>query len=178
LYDGDGNAYLEWDDLDDNTIYSSPLILSSGCYKLQINDRADDGLYWWNGSTQGTGSMKVKNYDGDVLYTFEPEFGRFAIYEFGIGEITSTAELSKQHFISVYPNPAKDEIHLSVAGFENSKFTIRLMNAMSATVYETETTATGSVFNTTIIINHLPAGIYFLQVQNGEFSEMKKIIKK
>jgi len=178
LYDGDGNVYLEWDGLENNTVYSDPLILSSGCYKLQINDRADDGLYWWNGSTQGTGSMKVKNYNGDVLFTFEPEFGRFAIYEFGIGEITSTTETPEKHYISAYPNPANDELHLSIAGFENTKLSIRLLNAMSATVYEKEIATSSSVFNTTLNIAQLPSGIYFLQVQSDEFSEMKKIIKR
>ena len=46
LTDIEGNTILERDDLDNNTIYTDELTLAPGCYKLRINDRADDGLYW------------------------------------------------------------------------------------------------------------------------------------
>lgn len=179
LYDGDGNVYLEWDDLDDNTLYSSPFILDPGCYKLQINDKADDGLYWWNGSTQGTGSMKVKNYDGQTLYTFEPEFGRFAVYEFGIGEITSTEEnINKPFFVNAYPNPASDQVNIEIRGLEKQEVKLRLSNTIMATVYEKTTIISGDEFNTNIDIHHLPSGLYILEIEYGDLKTVKKIIKK
>jgi len=133
LYDGDGNVFLEWDNLDDNTLYSAPLMLDPGCYKLRINDKADDGLYWWHGSSQGTGSLKVKTYEGDVLYTFEPEFGSFAIYEFGIGEITNINEHEGSISLIAYPNPVEDQLKIQMNGLEKGRVTIRLSNIIMTT---------------------------------------------
>ncbi len=80
--------------------------------------------------------MKVKTYEGDVLYTFEPEFGSFAIYEFGIGEITNVDENESPISLIAYPNPVRDQLNIQMKGLENSRVTIRLSNTIMMTVFE------------------------------------------
>ncbi len=178
LYDGEGDVYLEWDNLDDNTIYETPLILPAGCYKLQINDKADDGLTWWHNSTQGTGYLRLRNNDDNTLYNFETEFGRFAIYEFGIGEITSFDELAKPIIAAVFPNPANDQLNIQIKGCDQDKVNLRLSNAIGNFMFEETISLKGGDYTTSIDISSYPSGIYILQIESGSFSTVKKIIKK
>jgi hypothetical protein len=178
LYNDAGTAYLEKDNLDDNTIYETSMLLPAGCYKLQINDKADDGLSWWHNSTQGTGYLRIKNNDDVTLYNFETEFGRFEIYEFGIGEITSIDHSEKSIGVAVYPNPATDRLNIQVTGDVKDKLKLRLLNAMG-TVLLTETFSLAeSELITSMDIASFPPGVYILQVENGTFISNKKIIKK
>lgn len=178
LYDGQGDAFLEWDNLDDNTIYETPLILPSGCYKLQINDRNDDGLTWWHNSTQGSGYLRIRDNDNNTMYNFETEFGRFAIYEFGVGEITSVPEVDNSMKVAVYPNPVTDQLNLQFAGVKSEKINVRLMNSMTSVLFEKEYIVNGSRFDNVLNMNKYPRGIYLLEVTSGTHSEIKKIIKQ
>lgn len=178
LTDADGNILKEWDDLNNNQTYTYPMNLDPGCYKLRIDDSADDGLYWWHSSTQGTGYLRIKTAQAVTLYTFESEFGRFAEYEFGMGAITSVDNISKETFVSVYPNPAENYLHIDILGLENEQVTLRLSNAMMATVLEQSSQLGSSDFSTDLNISHLPAGIYLLQVEYGGAAVVKKIVKR
>lgn len=178
LYDGEGDVYMEWDDLDNNTLYETYLDLPAGCYKLQINDKSDDGLSWWHNSNQGEGYLLVKDNFGNVLYEFESEFGRFAVYEFGIGEITSNKEIHSPLTINAYPNPASDRLNIQIKGEDNNMIKISLSNAMMAKLLEVNSSLSNGEYREEIDISYLPSGIYLLQIEYGNHSVVKKIIKK
>ncbi len=129
LEDASGNILIERDDLEDNTLYVDEFNLMPGCYKIRIEDSADDGLYWWHSSTQGTGSFKLKDSDGYNLEVFEPEFGRFAEYEFVVYNETLVEEVEKSYIFSIYPNPATSEITLEFTSMKNEKVEITLLNS-------------------------------------------------
>ena len=178
LYDGEGDVYLEWDNLDDNTIYETPLILPAGCYKLQINDKADDGLTWWHNSTQGTGYMRLRDNENSTLFNFETEFGRFAIYEFGIGEITSIDAIDNPILIAVYPNPANDQLSIQIKGSESEKLHLKLLTVTGTKLMEETLVMNGGSIDTELDISAYPAGIYILQIESGSYLSAQKIIKK
>ena len=178
LTDADGNILKEWDDLNNNQTYAYPMNLDAGCYKLRIDDSADDGLYWWHNSTQGTGYLKIKTAQNVTLYSFESEFGRFAEYEFGVGEITTVNEIKDDISFYAYPNPANNQLNLSFSNIDAGDITLTLSNAVMATVFKESISTNGGDLNTLIDISRFPSGIYFLQIQNGNFSASQKIIKK
>ena len=68
---------------------------------------------------------------------------------------------------TVYPNPAKDIIHIQNAG----KATVTLTNQSGKTILTKTINGNGE-----INVSHLPAGLYYLK--NGETGEVQKIILK
>lgn len=178
LYDGNGDTIQAWSGLENNTVYSESFNLEQGCYQLLINDSGDDGLEWWANPNQGSGYLKIKDADGNVLYNFEPDFGAFEIYEFGMGAITSDKELSQPTLTAVYPNPATDQVTVIVKGSDNDKVTLRLLNAMNSIILEKSFTASHDNFRTELDVSNLPSGVYLLQIKTGSFTTVKKIVKK
>jgi len=178
LYNGDGDTIQAWSGLESNTVYSESFNLEPGCYQLLLNDSGGDGLEWWANPNQGSGYMKVKDADGNVLYNFEPDFGAFEIYEFGMGAITTVHPLTQTPLTSVYPNPATDRLNVIVKGTGNNKVTLRLLNAMNSLILEKSYPAGGDDLRTELDVSNLPSGIYLLQIENGSFTTVKKIVKK
>lgn len=177
LSDGSGNLLYERHNCDDNTIYEDDFYLFPGCYNLRINDSGDNGLEFWHQPNQGVGYFKILNSDGETLYTYEPDFGKFATFEFGIGNITNIGAVENPVILSVYPNPTSDKVVVNIKGMESSKATIVLTNTMAAMVFKRELTIDSKEFSTEINMEHLPAGIYLLNVNYGSHSKTERIIK-
>lgn len=177
LYDGEGNVYYERGNCDNNTIYNDEFLLDPGCYKLRIDDSGDNGLEFWHQPNQGVGFFKIKDSDGGILYTFDPDFGNFAVFEFGIGNITKIDKVKTPFIISFYPNPTSDKITVKVVGSGNSTLSIKLTNSVMAKIIEKEWSVKNEEFDTEIDMKHLPAGIYFLHIDYGNYSKTEKIIK-
>jgi len=177
LRDGSGNLLYERHNCDDNTIYEDDFYLFPGCYELRINDSGDNGLEFWHQPNQGIGYFKILNSDGGTLYTYEPDFGRYATFEFGVGNITNTEAVKSPVILNIYPNPTSDKVVVNIEGVENSKVNIMLTNTMAATVFSRELTIDSKEFSTEINMEHLPAGIYLLNVNYGSHSKTERIIK-
>ena len=177
LYKDDGTVYYERDNCDNNTLYNDPFYLNPGCYKLQIFDSGNDGLEFWANPGQGEGYFRILNADSDILYSFEPDFGGYAIHEFGIGNITKIDEIAHPFILSVYPNPVSDHLQINIRGTGNTKVTARLSNSVMKQVMEKEWTANEKEFSTVLDMKDLPSGVYFLQITYGNHSKTEKIIK-
>ncbi len=177
LYEDDGTVYYERDNCDNNTLYNDPFYLYPGCYKLQIFDSGNDGLEFWANPNQGNGYFRILNADSEILYSFEPDFGGYAIHEFGIGNITKIDEITNPFTLAVYPNPVSDQLQINIKGSGNTKVTARLSNSVMKQVMEKEWTVKGQEFSTLISLEGLPSGIYFLQINYGDHSKTEKIIK-
>jgi hypothetical protein len=177
LFNDDGSEYYTRDNCEDNTTYEDDYFLTHGCYKLQINDSGDNGLEFWAQPAQGEGSFKILNSDGQSLFTFDPDFGKFAIFEFGIGNITNVNGKESQFVINVFPNPATDKINLKIEGADNTNISVSLVNSVMAKVIEKNWTINETGFNEEINLKDLPSGIYFLQINFGDYTKTKKIVK-
>nr|NQU91046.1 T9SS type A sorting domain-containing protein [Bacteroidota bacterium] len=178
LTDLEGNVILNMDNLENNTVYSNLMSLGLGCYKLRIDDSADDGLYWWHSSTQGTGYFRVKNSSGVIIENFEPEFGRFAIYEFGMVDFTGTGETPNQtNIVSIYPNPTSDVINIALKGFENQSIVATIFNNAMIKVMEDQFSIPGTDFTKSLNLKGLPAGMYMLRLAYDDEMVFRKVIK-
>lgn len=177
LTDEQGTLLYERHNCDNNTIYEDEFYLFPGCYKLRIDDSGDNGLEFWHQPNQGVGYFRIKDSNGGTLYSFDPDFGGFAIFEFGIGSITQIDDVSDPVVLSVFPNPTSDNVSIKLLGLENSDVSISLSNSLMETLMEKEWSASGDEFNTEIELEQLPAGIYFIQINYGNHSKTKKIIK-
>ena len=177
LYDGEGNIHAERDNCQSNTIYNDEFLLDPGCYKLRINDTGGNGLDFWHQPSQGTGYFKLEDADGTALYTFDPDFGGFAIYEFGIGNIVEIDEIDNPFVLSVYPNPTTSKLNVKVKGYGNERVSITLINSLMSTVLAKEWSVTAEDFNTEIDMSQLPSGMYFLHFNYGSHTKVEKVIK-
>jgi hypothetical protein len=113
-----------------------------------------------------------------ILYDFEPEFGRFAEYEFGIGAITSTQEKTDNSFVSTYPNPAGDFLYIDLLGMEGQVVSISLSNSMMKNILEKSISINSNQFHTDLSIGHLSPGIYIMTIQYANQTVVKKVIKQ
>jgi len=75
--------------------------------------------------------------------------------------------------ITVYPNPTSSELHVEshIAGIGN----IEIFDVTGKSV---ATVKKGNLPTTTLNISHLPAGVYFLQIQTGTGVVTKKVVKQ
>ena len=71
--------------------------------------------------------------------------------------------------VTIYPNPARDYIHIIVPG-DPLRFTGVLFNSLGMSVWR------GEVSNNSIIPLHYPPGYYLLQLKNEQMILEKKII--
>jgi hypothetical protein len=179
LTDLEGNVILEMDNLENNTIYTNDVDLELGCYQLRIDDSGDNGLYYWHTPGFGSGYFRLKYSDGTMLENFEPEFGRFAIYEFGVISMTGNEELKEGNtVVSVYPNPTADQINFNILGFKGNTADFEVYNASMVKVLEDQFFVSTEDFTESISLHGLPVGIYFLRMEINEQLVLKKIVKK
>ncbi len=178
IMDASGNILLERDDLENNTIYTDQFNFAPGCYRIRIDDSADDGLYWWHNSSQGTGSFTLKNADGNTLKYFEREFGRFAIYEFTVYNETNIDERKTSSIISVYPNPTTDIVNLEIKGLQNREFVVTIYNTSMMSIKSQILNIDSDQYQFKYSLDDLPAGVYFMNLKNEHTNLTKKIVKK
>lgn len=86
----------------------------------------------------------------------------------------STENTGKNAMMLVYPNPAKDVLHINIAGKNNLDGHVVITDIMGKTVL----TQTLSSATETINIAALPAGTYFVKYTNSTASAIQKIVKK
>jgi hypothetical protein len=78
--------------------------------------------------------------------------------------------------ISVYPNPASDNLNLKWNASGTKYFDIHLYNSIGEEVMRSEKMKTNSVTENKIDISSLPNGIYLLVIENGTDRVTKKIV--
>jgi len=179
LTDLNGNIILQMDNLENNTIYSNEVTLELGCYKLRIDDSGDNGLYYWHTPQYGSGYFRLKNSNGVTVENFEPEFGRFAIYEFAIVDFTGTHDVPGHNkVVSIFPNPTSDRININLKGLENSRVFIEVFNAAMVKVYEDQVMVHNADVTESISLKDQTPGMYFMRLEYGGKTMVNKIIKK
>jgi len=177
LEDVDGNLLFERDNCENNTTYNDEFQWSAGCYKLKIEDSGDNGLEFWHQPNQGVGSFKILNSDGAALYTFDPDFGGSASFEFGIGNITKIDDLVNPFLCVIYPNPTSDILNINVNGNGNNTVKARLANSVGRVLIEKEWFSIEKETDNNIDMKNLPAGVYLLTIQYGNHSRTEKVVK-
>ncbi len=121
-------------------------------------------------------------YDGSYQVFVEAwdEFGNMAIDSqvvyFNNGVISGQAETSVFSDIRVYPNPVQDHFTISSPGTEIENITI--LTSQLIKVREVAPSPVGKRSSaTTIRVDNLPGGVYYLRIESGNQSFLKKIIK-
>lgn len=86
---------------------------------------------------------------------------------------TATTASVDNSLISVYPNPAKDQINIDLSSMNNaSDASVKIMNSNGMLVYEGNASNSNEIINT----SSLNKGIYLVQVSAGNKISNKKLV--
>jgi len=186
-----GNTVRQRNDASCNATYNDTVAMPApGFYKITLSTPFCMGFHWWpyDGSSLQPGALIVKDLTGTNLpmkgYTYagstltdrgeHDDFGcEYTQYFYVTSAGTSSIdELAASYGISVYPNPASDQIHISVSGISGKEATVSLVNALGQIVYTRQTREQQILVPT----GHLPAGIYSLIYNAGDSRKVEKVV--
>lgn len=171
-----------------NMTYVDTVYLPSfGFFNLTINDVGCDGLHWWvwdqnpsYGITAGsftvkklgTGNtipMKGYNYTG----TFNNDFGcAFSQYFTTGGVATGIHNLSSKNngpAINAFPNPAQDNINVTISGVQSAKGQLELIDGQGRSVLQQKASGTDNI----ISLNGLSNGVYTILYTDSKVSQIQ-----
>jgi hypothetical protein len=119
----------------------------------------------WDGDGNGSEIIDMGAYEYDApvwVGIFEPD--------------THNEQLSL--ILNIYPNPASNMVQIVCSGEISSPATIRLYSSNGICVKAIKDMNIASKNTFTLDLKGLSPGIYFIQVQNGMYSETAKILLK
>ena len=141
---------------DDNTTFIEAFgVVPDNCYEFEIFDSYGDGIC----CEFGDGFYSLTADNGDIVID-GGEFEGSEITEISIGEELSTSDAFLST-ISLYPNPANNEITLSI-GNTNDISSYRVYNTFGQLLQEGTLQANKEV----ISVSQYTVGIYFIVVNN------------
>ncbi|MCS7074498.1 MAG: T9SS type A sorting domain-containing protein, partial [Bacteroidia bacterium] len=158
-----------------NTMYNDTFLLNPGeCYQLRIWDTDEDGLSFF-ANNDGNGYMRLHDLGtNQTILTFEKNFGGELIYNFRTQSAVSN-ESSYQPFVDVFPNPTDNLLFLYLNFPQVTNVYYRLFNSTGMELLNNEIWL-DSEKQVEIPVSGYPSGIYFLQIQSGNFRQTKKIL--
>ncbi|MCF8388731.1 MAG: hypothetical protein K9G47_12690, partial [Bacteroidales bacterium] len=71
-----GEILLSRTGLANDSLYVDTLDIEDGCYTIRLLDEENMGLSYWAYAAQGSGYFRICDMEGNILKSFEPEFGR------------------------------------------------------------------------------------------------------
>ncbi|GHC57739.1 cytochrome c peroxidase [Ulvibacter litoralis] len=93
-----------------------------------------------------------------------------------IGGPLGISEESIAPFVSIYPNPAKDVVFVSLHNQITSKVSIEVSNSMGQIVQRISNQELESTSKVTLNIEGYTAGLYFITILSSDISVIKKMI--
>jgi hypothetical protein len=85
---------------------------------------------------------------------------------------------TKKWDITVYPNPARDKIELTINGVNRHSLPVKIVNAVGQLVWQQQVALTNQYRQLTIPITQLTAGIYYIHVEDQEYKQTITISKQ
>ncbi len=89
--------------------------------------------------------------------------------KFDLEDIVGVSEHALRQSISIYPNPAKEMLHISC---DNGISSVRIMNQVGQLILIRQTDATGFTIN----VSNLETGLYFVEIATEEGTITEKIL--
>ena len=156
-----------------NTIYNDNYTLFNGCYTLRVLDYVGDGLSWWANTAQGNGYVKLRNSLGNLIKSFEPDFGSSIEYNFTVSS-GSNVSFDKNNFNSnwrIHPNPSQGKFTIEINDLELTELKITDIIGHNIEI-PYEKNKNSMEFNT----RQVTPGVYLVSIKNGTNWSVKKII--
>ncbi|MDI1234748.1 MAG: peptide-N-glycosidase F-related protein [bacterium] len=189
ITDSKGNIVKFKDNLVNNKVYRDTVQLENNiCYKFELFDDGPgpannplnkDGLSWWANSTDGNGSIVIRNgITNAVLKNFGADFGTKIMHNFyttfsmDVPSVFNQGDAPIQ--IRVFPNPSDAITNFSIDYINNVTSQIAIFDAAGKQVFMKEVSALFTAFN----LEQLSSGMYSIVVTQGDQVSTQKFIVK
>lgn len=156
-----------------STTYRDSFTLNPGMYKLEVEDAGCNGLYWWANPGDGRGELNLYRKITPIPVTltgyFGGDFGCGFTQYFNVMWPAAINEVNTQPAIVVHPNPAAEQLSVTLNGLTHTNGTIRLVDMMGRIVLQQEVNTATTVLNTRAISN----GVYTVLYTNADGGDTK-----
>ena len=172
LVSADGEVIGANDLVIPNTSTSDDYELQGDCFTLKVFDSGHDGLTFFANTAQGSGSILIRDGSGNVIRTFNSDFGGGFDFRFSTSFPVSSEDLEFLRSVKVFPNPAQSVY--SLAGEEIGDAQFFMTNQMGQQVQVKTNSRSNDLV--TFDINHLQSGIYYIIIQKDEVRTTRKLV--
>lgn len=171
LKTGTGGIQLKADELENNKVYTQTVILSVGqCYQFNV--------YNENGTGLGAGGYyRILDRDDNILAEVN-QFTSRSTTNFMGSVTTSTTTLSSVDRFIMSPNPVVSELNIQFESITKSNFNVQVHSGIGSVIFSNrfENDESGK-FSMTIPTTSFQPGMYFLTINNGSESMVRKFVK-
>jgi hypothetical protein len=168
-----------------NTTYKDTLHLANGCYRLDVDGSYTGAGMNFFGQMTSKGYFRIYNLNTAAQLPLpktdlgnpglEANYGNGFTQYFTVenSAVVGIDNVGNATFsMSVYPNPAKEAIHIEVMGQLKEKAQVQLTNIIGQVIYTSET----KDLNIYIGTENIPNGIYLLSYVVGDVKKVEKVI--
>ena len=161
LVSENNDVILSGDSLENNNLYKKEICLSSGCYKLIMNDSYGDGFC----CDYGNGFYQIYNaaINSTLVSNSYFQFTDTSFFCIGISGIDDLSEN-----FQIFPNPSCNEIMIN-----NNQEKVLLINILDNLG---NTVLSKKIKNEKLNISHLKNGIYHLIIKTEHAEIIKKLV--
>lgn len=171
LKTGTGGIQLKADELENNKLYTQTVILSVGqCYQFNV--------YSENGTGLGSGGYyRILDRDDNILAEVN-EFTSRSTTNFMGSTTTSTTTISSVDKFVMSPNPVSTELNIQFESIQKADYNIQVHSVTGTVIYSNrpESNSSGQ-FSMMIPTDSFQPGMYFLAINNGMESMVRKFVK-
>ncbi len=175
ITDISGNLVFERHDFEAETEYYDTLYLDQGCYELLLTDQGNTGLSYWAWPEQGSGYFLMYDTEGDLMKSFQAEFGNQIRYAFSMGSALHIQEPNLSGQLDVSPNPTSGAIKARIAGAKG-KTILNIIDAQGREILRKQFETNGEVYEFNADLSDHKPGLYLIQVNNKWVKASRKII--
>lgn len=148
--------------------------LPAGCYTLEFKDAYGDGMC----CSYGNGNYTLTNTSTGATLASGASFTSTDTTNFCVGNVREDTmveinTLNTELSLSIFPNPVTGS-ELNVVTENNETSTYRIVNTLGQVLMNGELNDIKSTIN----VNRLPSGMYFIVVKNNTRNNTKQFIKK
>ncbi len=164
-------------------LYQDEIHLEDGCYKLEVATNIGRGLNFFGFFGKGYFRISDRKTQKKIALpktdlgssSLEANFGNgfiqyFTVQNAEVLDINGIQKGARQ--VAVYPNPAQDQLYLSVATDRPEQANIRLFNVIGQELWHTRSQKT----EVTIPLQIFANGIYYLEYKTNDYSHSEKIV--
>jgi hypothetical protein len=176
IFDTKGEMATNLNPSQNNRVYRDTLRNTNECMTLRLVDQYSYGLSYWAYPDQGNGFVRIEDINGNILKSFDPDFGRGLFYSFRLGEVSYVNDAQFEYLVNLFPNPAKDILTInSTVSFGDTEINLYDLlgnKLLSINKFINE----GNDIQ--LDISEFATGDYFLEFNNGEYRFTKRFLKK